>query len=161
VRIKTFPLAGFLVMAGIMAVCVVCAVCAAGSAPQRAAGDEETVANLDTEYQQAVKDNDAATMARILADNFVLVSGRGGTQTKADLLSESRKGNIKYEHQEDTNRTVRVWGDTAVVTALLWGKGTVDGKAFDHKLWFSDVYVRTKSGWRYVFAQASLPLEAK
>jgi hypothetical protein len=26
-------------------------------------------------------------------------------------------------------------------------------------LWFSDVYARTPSGWRYGFAQASRPLE--
>lgn len=28
----------------------------------------------------------------------------------------------------------------------------------EYNLWFSDVYVRTASGWRYVFGQASLPL---
>ncbi|MFL6546975.1 MAG: nuclear transport factor 2 family protein, partial [Candidatus Udaeobacter sp.] len=63
-----------------------------------------------------------------------------------------------YEHQEDSAQKVRVWGDTAVVTALLWAKGTEDGKAFDYKLWFSDTYVRTPAGWRYVFAQASTRL---
>ena len=51
-----------------------------------------------------------------------------------------------------------MWGDTAVVTAKLWLKGTSDGKAFDRKLWFSDTYVRTKAGWRYAFGQASLRL---
>jgi ketosteroid isomerase-like protein len=54
-----------------------------------------------------------------------------------------------------------VWGDTAVVTALLWTKGTADGKPFERELWFSDTYVRTKGGWRYVFGQASLPLPAQ
>jgi hypothetical protein len=51
-----------------------------------------------------------------------------------------------------------VWGDTAVVTAKLWLKGTNDGVPFDRKLWFSDTYVRTAEGWRYVFGQASLSL---
>ena len=41
------------------------------------------------------------------------------------------------------------------MTALLWAKGTEDGKAFDYKLWFSDTYIRAPAGWRYVFAQAS------
>jgi hypothetical protein len=64
-----------------------------------------------------------------------------------------------YEHQEDSHQTVRVWGNTAVVTALLWAKGVAaDGKPFDKRLWFSDTYVRTPGGWRYVFGQASLPL---
>ncbi len=122
------------------------------------ADDEKTVAALDTEYQAAVKINDVKTMDRILADNYVLVNGRGQTESKADLIRESSSGSYVYEHQEDTDRTVRVWGDTAVVTALIWVKGTEDGKPFDHKVWFSDVYVRTPQGWRYVFAQVSRPL---
>jgi ketosteroid isomerase-like protein len=122
------------------------------------ADDEKAVAALDTEYQAAVKKNDAATMARILADDFVLVTGLGKTYTKADLLEEARSGRVVYERQEDSNQKVRVWGGTAVVTALLWAKGTDSGKTFDYKLWFSDTYVRTPSGWRYVFAQASTRL---
>jgi ketosteroid isomerase-like protein len=118
---------------------------------------KKLVADLDAEYQLAVKNHDAATMDRILADDFVLVTGRGKTFTKADLLEETRH-NVVYERQEDSQQTVRVWGDMAVVTALLWAKGTEDGTPFDHKLWFSDVYRRTLSGWRYVFAQASIRL---
>jgi ketosteroid isomerase-like protein/quinol monooxygenase YgiN len=123
-----------------------------------ASDDEKIVAALDTQYQAAVKNNDTATMDRILADDFVLVTGRGKTQNKADLLKEARSKAIIYEHQEDSNQKVRVWGDTAVVTALLWAKGTEEGKPFEYKLWFSDTYVRTASGWRYVFAHASLPM---
>ena len=55
---------------------------------------------------------------------------------------------------------MRVYGDTAVVTAKLWGKGTDAGKPFDWTLWYSDTYVRRAGGWRYVFGQASLPLPA-
>ena len=120
--------------------------------------DEKAVAALDTEYQAAVKANDVAKMVRILADDFVLVTGLGKTYTKADLLNAARSKRTIYEHQEDSAQKVRVWGDTAVVTALLWEKGTEDGKAFDYKLWFSDTYVRTPAGWRYVFGQASTRL---
>ncbi len=122
------------------------------------ADDKKAVAALDTEYQAAVRNNDAATMDRILADDFVLVTGSGRTSTKADLLKEAASKDAVYEHQEDDNQTVRVWGNTAVVTALLWAKGTRQGKPFEYKLWFSDTYVRAPSGWRYVFGQASLPL---
>ena len=116
--------------------------------------DEKAVAALDTEYQAAVKNNDVPTMDRILADDFVLVTGLGKTHSKRDLLEEARSKGMQYERQEDSQRKVRVWGDTAVVTALLWAKGTEDGKPFDYKLWFSDVYLKTEKGWRYVFAQA-------
>jgi ketosteroid isomerase-like protein len=123
-----------------------------------AGDDKAVVAALDTEYQAAVKANDDATMARILADDFVLVLGSGKTYGKADLLEQARTKELTYEHQEDSQQTVRVWGDTAVVTALLWAKGKRASDAFDSRLWFSDVYVRTAAGWRYVFGQASLHL---
>ncbi len=123
-----------------------------------ASGDQEAVAALDTQYQAAVEKNDAMTMRLILADDFILVTGSGKIYTKTDLLKEARSGQVVYEHQSDTEQTVRVWGNTAVVTAKLWEKGTEGGKAFDHTLWFSDTYVRTPSGWQYVFGQASLPM---
>jgi ketosteroid isomerase-like protein len=122
--------------------------------------DAKIVAALDTEFQAAVGRNDADTMDRILADDFVLVLGNGTVFTKADLLKEARSGSLVYEKQIeiDDSQQVRVWGDTAVVTAKLWIKGTQGGKPFDRKVWFSDTYVRTKKGWRYVFGQASLAL---
>lgn len=122
--------------------------------------DAKTVAALDTKYQAAVKANDAQTMGQILADDFVLVTGRGKVYNKADLLDSARKKEVAYERQDEEPGTqkVRVWGDTAVVTALLWIKSVQGGKPADYKLWFSDTYVRTPRGWRYVFGQPSLPL---
>ncbi len=120
--------------------------------------DQKIVAELDTQYQAAVKKNDAATMDHLLADDFVLVTGFGKAYRKADLVNDARGGHVVYEHQEDTAQTVRVWGNTAVVTAKLWEKGTDNGKSFDYTVWFSDTYVRTLAGWRYVFGQSSLPL---
>ena len=134
----------------------------AGAAAVQATPDEDRkiVAALDTQYQEAVKRNDAETMGRILADDFVLVLGNGKTYTRADLLESARSRKIVYEKQDEDPGTqvVRVWKDTAVVTARLWLKGVQDGEAFDRRLWFSDTYVRTPAGWRYVFGQASLSL---
>jgi ketosteroid isomerase-like protein len=123
-----------------------------------AGSDAATIARLDTEYQAAVKKNDAATMDRLLADDFELVTGSGKTYTKADLLQEARSGRFIYERQEDTAQKVRIWDDSAVITAKLWAKGTENGKPFDYTVWFTDTYVRTAAGWRYAFAQSSLPL---
>ena len=122
--------------------------------------DANAVAALDTKYQAAVKANDAVTMDQILADDFVLVTGRGKVYSKADLIESARKKEVTYERQDEEPGTqkVRVWGHTAVVTALLWIKAVQAGKPADYKLWFSDTYVRTPAGWRYVFGQASLPL---
>lgn len=134
----------------------------ASSANAEATIDHDVIAALDTKYQAAVKRNDADTMASILAPDFVLVLGDGSTYKAADLLNEARSGRIVYEQQieEPGTQVVRVWGDTAVVTAKLWVKYSADGKTADRHLWFSDTYVRTQDGWRYVFGQASRALDA-
>jgi ketosteroid isomerase-like protein len=117
--------------------------------------DRRMLAALDDEYQAAVKRNDTEAIGRLLPSDFILVNGKGQVFTRADLIAEAKNGTV-YEHQDDTNKTIRVYGDTAVVTALLWVKGTDAGKPFDKKVWFSDTYVRTPSGWRYTFGQSSL-----
>jgi ketosteroid isomerase-like protein len=122
--------------------------------------DRRILAAIDTKYQRAVRDNDAKTMANILADDFILVEGDGRRSTKAELVDDAKGGKTHYEHQEDTERTIVVFGDMAVITAKLWAKGIEDGAKVDYTEWFSDVYVRTSTGWRYLFAQASLPLPA-
>ncbi len=100
-------------------------------------------------------------MDRILADDFVLVLGNGTVVTKAELLARAQNKESIYEYQEDTDKTVRIWGDTAVVTALLRAKGTHNGKPFEYKVWFSDTYVHTPNGWRYVLGQASTRLPSE
>lgn len=133
------------------------------SATAHASPDEDraAVAALDTEYQAAVERNDADTMARILHPDMILVVGRGAVFTREDLLRSARDEEFVYEHQveDEGTQTVRLYGDdTAIVTALLWLKGTGPQGPFDRRLWFSDTYVRTPEGWRYAFGQASLSL---
>lgn len=121
--------------------------------------DEQTVATFDTVYQKAIAANDAAIMDQILADDFVFVTDRGVSLTKADLLKEARDQRTIYETQEEEEGTqkVRIWRDTAVVTALLRVKGRRDENPFDYEVWVNEIYVRTPTGWRYVFGRAAIP----
>ena len=133
---------------------------AASAGAAAPSSDHDIVAALDRAYQAAVKRNDAATMDHILHPQFELVVGSGRRISRDDLLREARRGSITYELQdeEDGSQSVLVAGDTAVVTAKLFIKGTADGEKIDRTLWFSDTYVRTPAGWLYLFGQASLPL---
>jgi ketosteroid isomerase-like protein len=114
----------------------------------------EQIAALDKRYQAAVERNDAEEMDRILIDDFVLVTGSGKSYTKSDLLEEARSGRFQYERQVDSDQTVRVWGDTAAITAQLWAKGLEGGRPFEYHVWFTDTYVRTPTGWRYAIGQS-------
>ncbi|MFZ3005024.1 MAG: nuclear transport factor 2 family protein [Phenylobacterium sp.] len=139
------------------------ALLALGAAPAQASPDQDrrTVAELDTAYQTAVERNDAVVMAAILHPQMILVLGDGQVRTGEDLLVLARSRDVSFERQveDEGTQTVRLYGpDTAIVTARLWLKGVRGSRAFDRRLWFSDTYVRTPDGWRYVFGQASLDL---
>ncbi len=130
-------------------------------APARTAdADAAIVSALDLAFQAAVKRNDASAIDRILHPTFYLVLGNGSIVTRDEVIAEARAGLINYAVQDEDpgTQTVRVWGDTAVVTARLRIRGVREGIRFDRLLWFSDTYVRTPGGWKYAFAQASLPL---
>lgn len=123
--------------------------------------DERAVSELDRRYQQAVEDNDAATVDAILHPQFTLVLGDGSRHDRERLIDNARTRKFIYDQQDEENGTqqVVVVGDTAVVTAKLLLKArTQDGQVIERKLWFSDTYVRTREGWKYLFGQASLPL---
>ena len=145
--------------AGGMAVTLAAGPCMADERMPEA--DRNTVAVLDIQYQAAVERNDAAAIALIHHDSMILVLSNGTVLTGKQIEQLARDKSRIFERQVvvDDSRVVRVWGDTAVVTAKLWLKGTrANGDAFDHKLWYSDTYVRTPAGWKYVFGQSSLPL---
>lgn len=122
--------------------------------------DRRAVAALDVQFQAAVKRNDADTMAKILHEQMVLIMSDGRVNTRAEQLEEARSKAITYEVQDEDpgSQTVRVHGDTAVVTALLRITGTKGGVPFDRHLWFSDTYVRTSQGWRYFVGQVGRAL---
>ena len=135
---------------------------AAGAANAAPADDMAAVAALDIAFQAAVARNDWQTMDRILHPDYILVLGTGKVVDRATLI-ENERSKRRYQQQVEMPGTqqVRLFGqDTAIVTALLWLKGTnlETGAQFDYKLWFSDTYVRTDAGWKYAFGQASLPL---
>lgn len=124
------------------------------------AEDRAEVARLDTAFQLAVKNRDVATVDATLHPDYHLVVGDGRVVTREQQLAHSREAHTLYEIQDELpgTQTVRVAGDTAVVTAELRIKGATDGVPFDRTLWFTDTYVRTPKGWKYFFGQASLPL---
>ena len=122
--------------------------------------DEQAVSALDRRFQEAVKHNDVQTMGDILHPDMVLVLGDGRVFTRDEQLREAGQRLLSYEVQDEEpgTQTVRINGSTGVVTALLRIKGNRKGVPFDYRVWFSDTYVLTPSGWKYFFGQASLAL---
>jgi hypothetical protein len=57
------------------------------SIPASTDRDRRAVADLDAQFQAAVKRNDAETIDRILHEDMVLVLGDGRTCTRAEIVS--------------------------------------------------------------------------
>jgi hypothetical protein len=119
------------------------------------AEDAKAVAALDVQYQAAAKANDPDGVAKLLGNGYVLVLANGTTRTKADMVEEARTKHLVYEarDEEPGTQTVRVFDNTAVVTAKLAVKAKLGERTLEAKQWFSATYERTKRGWTRVFEQ--------
>jgi hypothetical protein len=63
-------------------------------------------------------------MAAILVNDFVVIEGDGKQWTKADLIKSTTDGSTLYEDQEDTEQSVRVFGETGRSEPLAVGIGS-------------------------------------
>jgi hypothetical protein len=87
----------------------------------------------------------------------MLVNIDGSVQTKAERLASLRSGDAKYTafSYSDVNIRVKPEGDAAVVIAKLTMKGTLKGKPIDGEYRVTQIYGKTKDGWKQISAQAT------
>src|SRR5512132_3177336 len=88
-------------------------------APARDAGQE--VERLERDLVAAIGGGDLSTYDRIVADDYVAFEASGKTIPKAEILASYRSGARKYTDRTIFDVQVRVFGDTAVVTAKTKG----------------------------------------
>src|SRR5947209_3342837 len=102
--------------------------------------DQAQVSALDLAYQDAVKRNDADKIDTILHSCFAMILGDGRQVSRQEILDLARNRVIEFEIQDEEPGTqcVRVWGNTAIVTACLHIKGRKGIQEFERRVWFSD-----------------------
>ncbi|MBV8581913.1 MAG: nuclear transport factor 2 family protein [Candidatus Eremiobacteraeota bacterium] len=141
------------VLRALLAAAVLPLAATASTASTGTSADEAALVALNAQFQDAVKNDDAAALDRIVADDYVLYGSSNTPVTKRGVLDDARESH--YDLNESSDVRARVWGDTGVVTARLHQTGTADGKRFDVTVRFTDVYARTAAGWRQVSAHAT------
>lgn len=121
------------------------------------AAAEAEVRRLMADAAVALAKNDADAMDKIYADNYMLVNLDGSVQTRAERLASLRSGDAKYSAFSYSDASVRIspGGDDAVVIAKLTMKGVFRGKPTDGDFRVTQVYARTKDGWKQISAQAT------
>jgi ketosteroid isomerase-like protein len=73
------------------------------------------VLNADADYRNAVLHGDTAKLARIFADDIIIVHSDGGRDTKANFLDAISSGRLKLTSYERKDVDVRIYGPVALM----------------------------------------------
>jgi hypothetical protein len=95
---------------------------APGQTPQnhasRADNDEEArrqVLATDDKRMQALRQGDPEPVREIYADDYTLITPSGVVRSKEEQINDLVSGRVRYKKIEIVNRTIRVYGDVAIV----------------------------------------------
>ncbi len=127
--------------------------------PNLDTGDQATIREiLDMERQarEASLHRDADFSQKTLADDYVAITPLGQVTTKQDTVSARKSGQLRYDTINVSDMVVRVYGDTAVVTARADVKGHQLGEDFSGPYRYTRVWVRKTGHWQAVSYQATV-----
>ena len=110
---------------------------------------------LETEWNTAHVQGDATTLARLFADDLVVVVPGMRPLSKADSLGMFKVGGMKFDRYESSDIQSRVYGETAIVTGRIKRTRTIGGMTVDDDWRFTKVYLRRAGNWQVVSFHAS------
>jgi ketosteroid isomerase-like protein len=127
--------------------------------PSFDSADQETIrqiVDMERQSKEASLRRDSDFSLRTLAEDYVAITPLGQVTTKQETISARRSGQLRYEAMNITDMVVRVYGDTAVVTARADVKGHQLGEDFSGPYRYTRVWVRRNGQWQTVSYQATV-----
>ena len=118
--------------------------------------DKSMVLALESAWNQAEIHHDAAAAAAIMVDTFISIDHRGAIQDKSQYLTGIKDLSFKPEEIANSETSVYLYGDVAVVTSVYRTKGTDGGKPFVHRGRFTDTWIKRNGEWKCVADQETL-----
>lgn len=118
--------------------------------------DARDVRDVAQAWQRAIVANDADSIASFTADDWVLVD-HTGVGRRAEFLSLVASDELTHSSMNtvDGSERVRIYGDTAIVTARVKNTAQYRDQQFCADEWTTDVYRRTEQGWRCVLSHVT------
>jgi len=107
------------------------------------------------EWRQAVLDNNATAMERLLADDYVGISANGTIETKSQVIAQRKAATVRVTQFDMNDLKVRIYGDTAVVTSLVDLRGANGERDISGRYRYTRVYNRRLGQWKIVSFEAS------
>jgi ketosteroid isomerase-like protein len=111
---------------------------------------EEELLKLEKGFAQAIVKNDAEAIARFVSDDWIIIDPDGGVVDKARFLELIKSGALTHDMMESEDFRVRIYGDSAVVTAVTRTKGKFMGQEFSTQERATDVFVTRDGRWQCV-----------
>jgi ketosteroid isomerase-like protein len=112
--------------------------------------DAGVLAYTEREWNDAALKHDRAWFERNYAFDASDISSRnGGLMTKAQALADAATDKTEFQSLDLSDLNVRVEGNTAVVTGVNHEVGRdAQGKGFDRRVRFTDVYIKRDGRWQ-------------
>jgi ketosteroid isomerase-like protein len=111
---------------------------------------------LEDTWRSATLKRDATTLANLLSDDYIGITADGTLQSKDESLGNLRSGVTQFNRLDLSDRRVRFYAQTAVVTSRAEVAGTGPNGALAGSYRYTHVYVRDASGkWKIVSFEAS------
>ena len=118
--------------------------------------DKSMIIALENAWNQAELHHDAGAADAILAETFISVDHHGHLETKAQYIADLKDTSFNPEQISNTDTSVYIYGNTAIVTSAYRTKGTDKGKPFVHHGRFTDTWINLNGNWKCVANQETL-----
>src|SRR6184192_3512533 len=111
---------------------------------------QDEILEVEREFGEAMIQNDAEAIGRILSDDWIIIDPDGGVIDKSRFLDVIKSGALKYEAMDSEDIRVRTYPNTTTVTAVTHTRTKYLGKEFTTHERATDVFVKEDGRWHCV-----------
>jgi len=118
--------------------------------------DDNAVLDAEQAFFDALLTGDAATLDRILVDDFVIIDVMTGSEIgKADFVGAVAGAVVKFKSIDRLEARVRFYGGAAVVTGRTQMEGLYLGQRFGAASRYTHVFFQDAGRWKLASAQGT------
>ena len=107
------------------------------------------------EWDLAMVANNPDAIGRYMADDWIIIGADGTQSDKATFLGLVKSGALSHDVMESEDLRIRIYGDTAVLSARGVSAGRYLEQRFREVERASCVFVRQRGQWRCVLTHLS------
>jgi ketosteroid isomerase-like protein len=123
----------------------------AGQAKPKKNEVRHEIFELEDAWRNALLKSDTNAMSALLADDYMAITPSGMLETKQEVLSDMRAHRVHFTKLVLSERKVRFYGKTALVTSQAEVQGITPSGDISGEFRYTRVYVRDGQGrWKIV-----------